>query len=97
LPDGIFSYQKYQFGYIIDFLGMENVGYFSAVWNILGPFGICYGLWAILWSFGTFVPVLVYIYIYKEKSGNPGFKTKIAALTRAEPQACSFATAKLFC
>jgi hypothetical protein len=24
LPDGIFAYQKYQFGYILDGLGMEN-------------------------------------------------------------------------
>jgi hypothetical protein len=26
LPDGIFSYQKSQFGYILEGLGMENVG-----------------------------------------------------------------------
>jgi hypothetical protein len=28
LPDGLFSYQKYQFGYILEGLGMENVGIF---------------------------------------------------------------------
>jgi hypothetical protein len=28
LPDGIFSYQKYQFGYILEGLGKENVGVF---------------------------------------------------------------------
>jgi hypothetical protein len=44
LPDGLFSYQKSQFGYILESLGMENVNklfdhfqYFKAVW--LWPFG----------------------------------------------------------
>jgi hypothetical protein len=26
LPDGLFSYKKYQVGYILEGLGMENVG-----------------------------------------------------------------------
>jgi hypothetical protein len=28
LPDGLFSYQKYRLGYILEGLGMENVGIF---------------------------------------------------------------------
>jgi hypothetical protein len=28
LPDGIFLYQKYQFGHIFEGIGMENVGIF---------------------------------------------------------------------
>jgi hypothetical protein len=42
LPDGFFSYQNYQFVFILEGLGMENVGifyehlkYFPAVWYIL--------------------------------------------------------------
>jgi hypothetical protein len=27
-PDGIFSYQKFQFGYTLEGFGMENVGIF---------------------------------------------------------------------
>jgi hypothetical protein len=47
LPDGLFSYKTSQFGYIMEDLGMGNVGivydklkYFTAVWYILWPFGI---------------------------------------------------------
>jgi hypothetical protein len=36
LADGIFSYQKSQFWYILENLGMENFGTFKAVWNIYG-------------------------------------------------------------
>jgi hypothetical protein len=42
LLDGIFSYQKSQFGYILEGLGMQNVGIFYDKWNILQPFGIFY-------------------------------------------------------
>jgi hypothetical protein len=42
LPDGIFSYQKSQFGYISERLGMENVDifyghleYIEAIWYML--------------------------------------------------------------
>jgi hypothetical protein len=31
LPDGIFSYQKSQFGYILEGLGMEKAGIFLAI------------------------------------------------------------------
>jgi hypothetical protein len=42
LPDGLFSYQKSQFGYVFVGLGMINIGilydpleYFKAIWYIL--------------------------------------------------------------
>jgi hypothetical protein len=54
LPDGLFSTQKSEFG----FLGMEKVGifydhleYFTVIWYILGPFGI-----VPMWPFGIFFP-----------------------------------------
>jgi hypothetical protein len=46
LPDGLFSNQKSQFGYILEDLAKENVGifydhlvYFTAIVNNLWPFG----------------------------------------------------------
>jgi uncharacterized membrane protein YiaA len=46
LPDGIFLYQKSQFGYILEGLGMKSVGIFNGhleylmvIWYIL-----CYNL-----------------------------------------------------
>jgi hypothetical protein len=36
LPDGLFSNQKSQFGYIFE---VENVDIFMAIWNILRTFG----------------------------------------------------------
>jgi hypothetical protein len=39
LPDSTFSYQKSQFGYILEGLGIENVGTFMV---ILWSFGICF-------------------------------------------------------
>jgi hypothetical protein len=51
LPDGIFSYQKSQFGKILEGLGIENVGiFYCSVEFYLRPFGIL---------FGTFFTVLV--------------------------------------
>jgi hypothetical protein len=44
LPDGLFAYQKFQFGNILEGLGVENKGIFGvfmAIRNILGPFGKC--------------------------------------------------------
>jgi hypothetical protein len=47
LPDDLFSNQKSQFGYILERLGMDNVGifyehleYFTAIWYSLWSFGI---------------------------------------------------------
>jgi hypothetical protein len=63
LPDGIFSNQKYPFGYILEILAMTVVGI-----HILWPFRI------FLLPFGIFC-VLVYFSrfgtFYEEKSGNP--------------------------
>jgi hypothetical protein len=67
LPDGLLSYQKSQFGYILEGLGMENVGifydyleYLTAIWYILWQFCTVCGhlvqfvvIWCSLWSFGT--------------------------------------------
>jgi hypothetical protein len=60
LPDGIFSKQKSQFGYILEWLALKDVGkfyghlvYFTAISYSLWPFGIFRGY------FGIFFPVLV--------------------------------------
>jgi hypothetical protein len=49
LPDGLFSYQ---FGYILEDFGMENVGlfydhleYLMAIWYNFWPFGIFFPFW----------------------------------------------------
>jgi hypothetical protein len=69
LPDGLFSNQKSQFGFIGEGLAMENLGifydhldYFRAIGNILWPFGIFCGNWYIFPRFGI---------LDQEKSGNP--------------------------
>jgi hypothetical protein len=61
LPDGIFTYQKYQFEYILEGLGIDDVGVSydhvvnaMAFWYILWSFGIFCG------PFGTFYGHLVY-------------------------------------
>jgi hypothetical protein len=52
LLDGIFSYQKSQFGDILEGLGMKNVvPIFYDNWNILQPFGIFYCPFNNLWQF----------------------------------------------
>jgi hypothetical protein len=50
LSDGLFSYQKSQFWYILEGLGLQNVDifydhweYFSAIWLILWQFIIVCG------------------------------------------------------
>jgi hypothetical protein len=46
LPDGKVSNQKFQFGYILEGLKMENVGIiFMVIWNIVRPFGIFLVIW----------------------------------------------------
>jgi hypothetical protein len=64
LPDGIFSYQKYQLGCISESLGMENVGAFYGDWEYF-----THTIWNILW-------LLLYFYcfglLHYEKSGNLG-------------------------
>jgi hypothetical protein len=60
LPDGIFSYQNSQIGYIWDVHEMENIGIFNvhleyckAILYILCPVGNFMVIWYILPHFGT--------------------------------------------
>jgi hypothetical protein len=48
LPDGIFAYQKYQFWYILEGLGMENVGVVISIWYIYDHLVNCTTVWYIL-------------------------------------------------
>jgi hypothetical protein len=62
LPDGLFSNQKSHFGKfwralewkILEFF-YDKLGYFTAIWYTLWPFGICS-----LWPFGIVCGNLVY-------------------------------------
>jgi hypothetical protein len=63
LPDGIFSNQKSQFGYILECLAMKDVGKFVAISYILGH--LVYFV-VILVQFSRFGM------LYKETPGNPG-------------------------
>jgi hypothetical protein len=61
LSEGIFSFHKFQSGYILLGLGVENVGkfcghleYITAIWYILWPFGNVVLIWYIF-------PVLVFV------------------------------------
>jgi hypothetical protein len=50
LPDGLFSYQKLRFGYILEGFGMENVGiYYHHLVHFMT-------IWYSLWSHGIFIP-----------------------------------------
>jgi hypothetical protein len=69
LPDGIFSYQKSQFGYILEGPGIEIVGIVSVHFEYLRPFGIFYDHLVILCPFGIFYPC--FGILYQDKSGNP--------------------------
>jgi hypothetical protein len=76
LPDGIFANQKSQFGYIFYGLGMEDVGIFLVISNVL-----CTAIWNIVWPFCIFcghrVKFFCFGMLYLEKSGNPGKMKKI--------------------
>jgi hypothetical protein len=70
LPDGRFSYQKYQIGYLWRALDRKMLVYIFAILNVLRPFGILYGrlvyfvsVWCIFPRFGI---------LCQEKSGNFG-------------------------
>jgi hypothetical protein len=61
LPDGLFSNQNSQFGYILEGLGMGNVfilndhlEYFMAIWYNLWQFGIVCGHLVYFSHFGMF-------------------------------------------
>jgi hypothetical protein len=77
LPDGIFSNQKSQFGYILECLVMEDVGKFYGLSSILLPFRIFY------WHLVYFVDVLVYFFpvlvCCTKKSGNPDLYTYVVS------------------
>jgi hypothetical protein len=64
LPDGTFSNQNSQFGYILEGLAVEEVVYFMAIRSIIRPFGIfCVHLvyfvsiWYILLLLDIFFPI----------------------------------------
>jgi hypothetical protein len=44
------------FGYILEGLGMENVGIFMTIWCNIWPFGIVYAHLVYFFSFGMFGP-----------------------------------------
>jgi hypothetical protein len=63
LPDGIFSNQKSQFGFISECLVEKDFAkiychlvYYSAILNILWPFGIIYGYFGIFFPFWYVAP-----------------------------------------
>jgi hypothetical protein len=71
-----FEYRKYQCGYILNGLSLENVDMFMVIWNILRPiwihilwllvvfcghFCIFYAVWYISWRFGIVCGQLVCI------------------------------------
>jgi hypothetical protein len=62
LPDGILSNQKFQFGYILLGISMQDVGIFYGRLVFLVPFGTIYGDLVHFSRFGI---------LYQEKSGNP--------------------------
>jgi hypothetical protein len=64
----VFSYQKSQFGHILEGLGMETVGIFYERLVYFMPFGI-FGIWC-----GALVYFPRFGIMYKEKSSNPGRK-----------------------
>jgi hypothetical protein len=60
------AYQKFQFGYILEGLVIENVieiEYITAIGYVLCTFGHFVVIWYIIPRFGT---------LYQENSGNPG-------------------------
>jgi hypothetical protein len=89
----VFSYQKSQFGHILEGLGMETVGIFYERLVYFMPFGI----------FGILRGALVYFpcfgMMYEEKSYNPGCKLERFFsfyvnhfLSRANPTTASYNT-----
>jgi hypothetical protein len=72
LPDGIFAYQKSQFGYILEGFGTDNVGIFMVMWYI-------YAIWKILRPFGKFCGHLVWCFLFLVSCT----KKNLAALLRA--------------
>jgi hypothetical protein len=67
LPDGYFSDQASQFGYILEDLGIENVDIYSGHLEYFTTIG-----YILLWAFDNFVVIWYVGMLYQEKSGNPG-------------------------
>jgi hypothetical protein len=79
LPDGIFTFQKFQIWVYLESLQKENVGIFychlvfcAAIWYFVRRFGIpilwsfgilCATIWHILWSFGIFFVAIWHIFV----------------------------------
>jgi hypothetical protein len=74
LPDGIFSNQKSQFGYIFEGLSMVDVGIFMVILSTLQPNGIFYV--HLVHFLGHSVYFSRFGMFYREKSGNPDDKTR---------------------
>jgi hypothetical protein len=71
LPDGIFAYQTYQFGYILDGFGMENIAKFA-----------CYLVYFMTnWYFYYYLVFWVHCYsfgkLYQDKSGSPDLRDEL--------------------
>jgi hypothetical protein len=73
LPDGIFPRQTYQFGNILEGLGIENVDIlcghlenFATMWFVL---------WPLCTFCGHFVNLLTILVFCAKKSGNPDLHT----------------------
>jgi hypothetical protein len=82
LPDGFFSNQKSQFGYILEGLSLKNVDifyghlkYFTDIWDVLWPIGTFVFIWYIFSGFGI---------TRQDKSGNPGHLAAKAWTTLAQ-------------
>jgi antitoxin component of RelBE/YafQ-DinJ toxin-antitoxin module len=69
LPDGLVSNQKFQFGQVLEALGMENTSIFNF------PLKYCIAIWYKLWPFDIVCSHLVFFHVLvslvQEKSGNP--------------------------
>jgi hypothetical protein len=72
LPDGLFSNQKFQFGEILECLGMENVGifydhleYFPSIWYNLWLFDMAGHHLVYFSQFGIFFPIW---YVWTKKN-----------------------------
>jgi hypothetical protein len=74
LPDGIFSKQKCRFWFILESVGMENVGLFMVISYVLRLFGICMAIWFIVQVFGTF---LTFWYIVPRKIWQPFLSVEV--------------------
>jgi hypothetical protein len=72
LPDGLFSYQNSQFGYILKALGWKTLVNSTAIWNLHCHFAIFLGhVWHFYCQFGIFFSFGL---LYQKQSGNPALR-----------------------